>query len=108
MSFCMVRRKMLNSLVFQTNHRMQKYPWKEQWQNLCLWVKDANILTRNLAGQKAKDSLPPILLEYFFQGFENCRMTWKGVIKLCESPGVPQPGLTHSSSRHFKIKSPTE
>jgi len=60
----------------------------------------------NLQVKKDRIPFPPALLEYFFQGFENCRMTWKEVIKPCKAPGVSLPGLAHSSSRHLKLKVP--
>jgi len=60
----------------------------------------------NLQVKKRRIPFPPALPAYFFQGFESCRMTWKGVIKPCKAPGVPQPGPAHSSSRLLKLKVP--
>lgn len=93
MSFSMVKRKMLTALAFQTNPQdvkmhsendgKWKCTWKECWQNVCLWVKDANGVQEKLQVKKQRIPFPPALPEYFFQGFESCRMTWKGVIKPC-------------------------
>lgn len=72
-------------------------------------LKDANALMECKKTCRSKSKgfpSPPALLKYFFQGFENHRMTWKGVIKLWKAPGVPQPGLAHSSSRLLKLKVP--
>lgn len=109
MSLCMVRRKMLNSLVIRTNPQDAEIPRERMLTKYMFVGQRCKCFNKKTSRSESEGfPSPPALLEYFFQGFKDCRMTWKGVIKPFESPGVPQPGLTHSGSRHFKIKSPTE